>query len=227
MHPASRAARVLTGATVASIGIALNGYSAFGWGALFVLQEGVTETTGVPFGGSVVAVGVAMFVVATALGERPGPGTLGTIVLIGIFSDGFGRAVPADGPVLLRSLALAVSPLVMSLGSTISYSARLGIEPLGSLMFAVHRHVPLSLRTVRLLLEAAMALVGWVLGGVVGVGCVVIGLAIGPCVQGWLRVLGIEPAGAGRDGPEPVPTIEPAPASGQRGELAAPLAGQR
>lgn len=194
MHPASRAARVLTGAIVASIGIALNGYSAFGWGALFVLQEGVTETTGLAFGGSVVAVGIAMFVVAIVLGERPGPGTLGTIVLIGIFSDAFGRVVPADGPVLARSLALAISPLIMSLGSTISYSARLGIEPLGSLMFAIHRHVPLSVRAVRLLLEASMALAGWVLGGVVGVGCVVIGLAIGPCVQWWLCVLGIEPA---------------------------------
>jgi uncharacterized membrane protein YczE len=50
-------------------------------------------------------------------------------------------------------------------------------------MTGLHRRTGLSLRLVRTSLEVLVVVLGWLLGGVVGVGTVLYALAIGPLVQ--------------------------------------------
>jgi uncharacterized membrane protein YczE len=58
-----------------------------------------------------------------------------------------------------------------------------------------------SVRSVRTALEVTVLVLGWALGGTVGVGTVVLALAIGPLVQASLEWLGL---------PAPTPAGEPA-----------------
>jgi uncharacterized membrane protein YczE len=50
-------------------------------------------------------------------------------------------------------------------------------------MTGLHRRTGVSLRLVRTSLEVSVVVLGWLLGGVVGVGTVLYALAIGPLVQ--------------------------------------------
>ncbi|CAN5895282.1 hypothetical protein BH20ACT6_BH20ACT6_13510 [soil metagenome] len=63
-----------------------------------------------------------------------------------------------------------------------------------------------SIRLVRTSLEVSVLVVGWLLGGTVGVGTLLYAVSIGPLVQAFLPHLVVElPVGAaGRDGAERV-----------------------
>ena len=100
-------------------------------------------------------------------------------------------------------VALSV-PLV--LGITFIVMMILGIDlhriTLGALIIALglmtglHRRTGVSIRLVRTGLEVTVVVVGWLLGGVVGVGTVLYAIAIGPLVQLMLPacIVEVEPA---------------------------------
>jgi uncharacterized membrane protein YczE len=75
-------------------------------------------------------------------------------------------------------------------------------------MLALSARTRLSVGLVRGLLEAGVLGVGWLLGGVVGVGTVLFAVGIGPAVQLAFRVLQVEVPrernrGRGRESPCP------------------------
>jgi uncharacterized membrane protein YczE len=59
-------------------------------------------------------------------------------------------------------------------------------------MLALSVRTRLSVGLIRGLLEVTVLGVGWLLGGVVGVGTVLFALGIGPAVQLAFRVLGVD-----------------------------------
>jgi uncharacterized membrane protein YczE len=65
-------------------------------------------------------------------------------------------------------------------------------------MTGIHRRTRISIARVRTVLEVGVVVVGWALGGTVGVGTVAFALLIGPAV-GFLLERGrpVEPAVAG------------------------------
>jgi uncharacterized membrane protein YczE len=75
-------------------------------------------------------------------------------------------------------------------GSGLYIGAGLGPGPRDGLMtgVAVRGH---SVRSVRTALEVTVLIMGWALGGTVGVGTVVLAVAIGPLVQASLEWLGL------------------------------------
>src|SRR5205807_585048 len=85
---------------------------------------------------------------------------------------------------------------LMSAGGGLYLSAALGASPVDGLMTALHRtwHSRRPLFAVRTGLELVALLLGWVAGGVVGIGTIVIGLGIGPGLHACLRLLGYEPS---------------------------------
>jgi len=89
----------------------------------------------------------------------------------------------------VRVVFLVAGLVIMSFGGALYMSARLGVSPLDGLMTGIYRRVPWSLYQVRLGLEVLGFVLGWWAGGEVGIGCVVIGLGIGPFMQLWLGVL--------------------------------------
>jgi uncharacterized membrane protein YczE len=79
---------------------------------------------------------------------------------------------------------------LVGLGSGLYLTSRLGPGPRDGLMTGLHRRTGLSLRLVRAGIEITAVVVGFVLGGTVGVGTVAFALAIGPMVQASVFALG-------------------------------------
>ena len=92
---------------------------------------------------------------------------------------------------MLPQLAMMLAGvLTIGLGSGLYLGAELGPGPRDGLMTGIHHRYGWSIRRGRTAIEVSVLVLGFLLGGTVGIGTVVFALGIGPTVQFFLRVLG-------------------------------------
>ena len=152
-----------------------------------VLHQGLAEKLPISFGVANIAVGVVVLALAVALGARVGFGTLANATAVGVFIELLLRVEAVQslgGWPLPARLALVVGGVVaMGIGSAFYIGAALGAGPRDSLMLVGARRNGLRVGGVRASIEATVLVVGWLLGGTVGVGTVAFALLIGPSVE--------------------------------------------
>jgi len=185
---------VLTGSFVSTVCYAVTIRAKLGLGPLYALQDGVARRLGIEIGQSVMLVGVALFVGACALRWRPGPFTLALPFIGGATLDALLPHVGAIHGVWLQLFAVTAASWIMGFGGALMIAAAIGCAPYDGVMLALHRITGFANAPIRLAMELTALVVGWSLGGAVGVGTVITGILIGPALQFWLRVVG--PVGA-------------------------------
>src|SRR4051812_18397173 len=84
----ARAASLLAGLFLFALGIVLLLESELGLSPWDVLNQGVSDRTGISFGTANIVIALFVLVVAAALGARIGAGTVANAILIGLFVDG-------------------------------------------------------------------------------------------------------------------------------------------
>lgn len=154
-----------------------------------VLEVALANRWGQTPGTLSILVGLAILVIALALREQVGWGTLANILSIGLWLDFFLARLPdvtANLPAQIAMLLGAV--LVTGVASAVYIGVDAGAGPRDSLMLAIHRTTGLSLRVSRGATELAVVAAGWLLGGPLGVGTLVFALLIGPAVQWAFRL---------------------------------------
>ena len=123
------------------------------------------------------------------LRQWPGLGTVLNAVVIGVAIDATLAVVPAiEGlgwrvAVMLWPSRATAWPAAMYIGS------QLGPGPRDGLMTGLARRTGRSIRLVRTSLEVTVVVLGFALGGIVGVGTVLYALLIGHVVQFFLPML--------------------------------------
>jgi uncharacterized membrane protein YczE len=148
-----------------------------------VLAQGLADQTPLGIGTATTVIGLLTLLLWIPLREVPGIGTLGKAVLIGPVIDLATPLFPDDpGNGLSWALVLA-GILLIALGSGLYLTAALGPGPRDGLMVGIHRKAGVSLRVARALIEGTVVLIGFVLGGTVGIATVLFAIAIGPLVQ--------------------------------------------
>jgi uncharacterized membrane protein YczE len=153
-----------------------------------VLHQGLSRRTGIPTGTWAIIVGALVLLAWIPLRQRPGLGTLCNVIVIGAVIDAMLALVAPPHSLPVR-VAVMVSGVVLNGVATGLYiGAGLGPGPRDGLMtgFAARGH---SLRVVRTAIEATVLLVGWLLGGTVGVGTVVYAACIGPLAHVFVPLL--------------------------------------
>lgn len=204
--PVARWAALVVGLVLFAIGIVLLLESGLGLSPWDVLNQGVSERTSLSFGQANIAIAFVVLVVAWALGARIGPGTVANAVLIGVFIDALLGVDWVDdlGDARLGwRIVLLVSGIgSIALGSGFYIGASLGAGPRDSLMLVLALRTHVRIGVVRAGLESAVTVVGFALGGTVGIGTLAFALGIGPAVElafGLLVRAGVAAPG----GPEP------------------------
>jgi uncharacterized membrane protein YczE len=90
---------------------------------------------------------------------------------------------------VIRFLLMMAGVAVIAIGSGLYLSTDLGPGPRDGLMTGVSHRFGWSIRRARTAIELTVLVLGWALGGTVGLGTVVFALAIGPLVQLALGVV--------------------------------------
>ena len=179
---------LLVGLIAFGIGIALMARSGLGLGPWEAFHQGLGNHLGVPLGTIGIALGIPILALWWPLGERPGIGTVLNVVFIGS-STNVGLAVlPAASGVAAQLAELLAGIAVIAIGSGLYLAADLGPGPRDGLMTGLHHRFGWSIRRARTTVELTVLVLGYLLGGTIGLGTVLFALGIGPLVQVSLAV---------------------------------------
>ena len=160
-----------------------------------VLHQGLSEQLGLSFGTVTILVGALVLLAWIPLRERPGLGTASNIVVIGIAVDASLAVVPELEATAARTFMALAGVLLNAVATAAYIGVRLGPGPRDGLMTALVRVTGRSIRLVRTAIEVAVVVVGFLLGGTLGVVTIVYALCIGPIAHLLLPRLSIHPPG--------------------------------
>jgi uncharacterized membrane protein YczE len=165
-----------------------------GTGTWLVLEVALANIFGIKIGTMTVYMGFIVLIIALALRERIGWGTLGNILSIGPWLNLCLDLIPLlkeNLPLQIGIFLLGV--LIQGIATAIYIGVDAGAGPRDSLMLAIHRTTGLSIRVARGVLEIIVVLIGWSLGGPLGLGTVAFALLIGPSVQWAFKLFNVQP----------------------------------
>ena len=89
----------------------------------------------------------------------------------------------------VAQLAMSVAGvLLIGLGSGLYLAADLGAGPRDGLMTGLHHRFGWSIRRARTAIELIVLVIGYLMGGTIGLGTILFAFGIGPVVQFMLRI---------------------------------------
>jgi uncharacterized membrane protein YczE len=178
---------LLLGLVLFGVGIAVMAASGLGLGPWEVFHQGIANRTGLALGTVSILVGIPVLALWWPLGERPGIGTVLNVMLIGTATNVVLPLLPRPAAPPAQ-LAMSVGGvLLIGLGSGLYLAADLGAGPRDGVMTGIHHRFGWSIRRARTAIELTVLVVGFLLGGTVGLGTILFAFGIGPVVQVLLR----------------------------------------
>jgi uncharacterized membrane protein YczE len=191
IEPRVRVLRLVPGLVLMGLGTALMVAADLGLPPWSVLDQGISNRTGIPIGTVSILVGALVLCAWLPLRERPGLGTVLNILIIGVTTDLVLLVVDTPGSGAARLAYVLVGALLWGPGSGLYIGADLGPGPRDGLMTGLAARGLASIRAVRTGIELSALAAGWLLGGSVGLGTVVFALTVGPNVQFFLPRLAV------------------------------------
>ncbi|KAF1013827.1 MAG: hypothetical protein GAK31_02844 [Stenotrophomonas maltophilia] len=204
-----RLLQLIIGLFFYGFGIALMVRAGIGVAPWDVLSQGIALQTPLSFGLATNAIGALVLLLWWPLRQKPGVGTVLNVLMIGPSAQfGLWLVPDATGP-LWQVLLFASGLLMVALATGLYIGARLGPGPRDGLMTGLHVRTGWAIWKVRTAIEGSALVVGWWLGGNIGLGTLAFALLIGPLCDVTLGWFGISrPAGG---------SAAPRPANPQRG----------
>jgi uncharacterized membrane protein YczE len=144
-----------------------------------ILHQGLARTIGLAIGTWAIFVGVAVLLLWIPLRQRPGLGTISNVILVGATMNVVLAYVHSPHALGWRIACLVAGILACGVATGAYIGAGLGPGPRDGVMtgLAARGH---SIRVVRTGIELTVLVVGWRLGGTVGIGTLAYALTIGP-----------------------------------------------
>jgi len=218
---AVRSIFLVLGLFLFALGIVLLLESGLGLSPWDVLNQGVSEHTPLSFGAANVAIAAGVVAIAWRLGARIGPGTLANAVGIGVFVDLLLRAQAvsdlSDAGLVGRAALLGGGIALIGLATALYIGAGMGAGARDSLMLVLAQRTRNRVGVVRAALEVAVTVVGFTLGGTVGIGTIAFALAIGPTVEAAFSLLARSPLAVSlsRERASTAPEVSGVPGAGR------------
>ena len=173
---------LIFGLTIFGFGEGLLILSTTGNSPWSVLAEGISNISNLSIGAATFLVSVTVLFFWIFLKQKPGLGTIFNIIIISGMIDVTLYFFDAPQSILFKYILAIFSVILVGLGSGIYLVANLGPGPRDGLMTGLTKITNLPIALVRACLEISVVIVGWYLGGTVGVGTLIFAFGIGPCV---------------------------------------------
>jgi uncharacterized membrane protein YczE len=175
-----RIVQLLVGLFLYGTAIAMMVRAGIGVSPWDVLAQGLSIKTGLPFGLITNLVGLVVLLFWIPLRQRPGLGTILNVLLIGPAAQlGLG-IIPQQTELWAQVLLFTGGLLLLAVATGLYIGPRMGPGPRDGLMTGLHGRTGWPIWGVRTGIEVTVLIVGWLLGGNVGVGTLAFALLIGP-----------------------------------------------
>ena len=147
-----------------------------------VFAQGFSKVTNWSIGLSTFTISFFVLLFWVPLRQTPGVGTILNIIIISLVLDLSAPYLPVFETSAMRLAEAALGVMITGFGGGIYLIANLGPGPRDGLMTGLQRQTGRPLATVRSVIEISVVMLGWSLGGVVGIGTLMFAFGIGPCV---------------------------------------------
>lgn len=166
--------------------IVLSGLGSTPW---TVLSQGIAIQTNFDIGWSSFLISCAVMLVWKPLKLRLGLGTLLNIIIIALFLGITTKILTPPTALFSRMIFCLIGILLYGFGTALYLTCHLGAGPRDGLMVGICQRFHLRINVVRTSLEISVCLLGFLLGGVVGLGTVLFATSIGGVVQFFLNII--------------------------------------
>lgn len=154
-----------------------------------VFAQGLTKKTGLSIGEATLVISTFVLLIWIPLREKPGFGTLSNIVLIATFIQ-VGTEIFPEQSSLVSGIGFDLLGIAMvGLGSALYITCGLGPGPRDGAMTGIHYRTGIRVGRVRLGIEVVVLIIGWLMGGTVGLGTALFALLIGQSVAIFLGIV--------------------------------------
>ncbi|NMB04176.1 MAG: hypothetical protein GX978_06445 [Tissierellia bacterium] len=187
-----RLIKLIFGLFLHGLGIVMQIQANIGYAPWDVLHTGLATTIGVTIGQASIAVGLALLFVNSILKEPLGLGTVLNMLLVGIFVDLILMTglIPQMDHLISGIALLIIGLIVLAFGVYFYIGSGFGAGPRDTLMVALNRRLRIPVGLARTSIEMTALVIGWLLGGMVGIGTIMAVFLIGLILQvlfDWLR----------------------------------------
>jgi len=155
-----------------------------------VLAEGISYSIEASIGEATFLVSVAVLLLWIPLREIPGIGTILNAIIIAWTIHVMVPILPSPESQTVAIFMAAFGIILVGIGSGLYLTSNLGPGPRDGWMTGLQRKTGIPIGRVRAAIEISVVLVGWSLGGTVGLGTVAFALTIGPVVAICLDIAG-------------------------------------
>ena len=184
-----RVIQLLVGLFLYGAGCALTIRAGLGVDPWTVFAEGLSIHTGIGIGWITNIVGFLVLLLWIPLRQKPGVGTIANILLVGTSIQFVLWIMPPVSGLWLQVVVLLAGIVTVAIASGLYIGARFGPGPRDGLMTGMNSRLGWPIWVCRALVEVTVLVIGWLLGGTVGIGTVLFAVLIGPLVHIALPLL--------------------------------------
>ena len=176
----------LVGLLIMGLGISIVAISNFGNGPWDAVNLGLNKKTGLSIGICMNIVAIAQIIIAGIINkEFPNFKTLITSISLGVFIDFWmlflGNITITN--TLMKFTVFVLALPIISLGISIYLTSKLPNTPLDYFMLSIKSKFNLSLMKSKIISESIGLILGFILGGTIGLGTIIILLGIAPIME--------------------------------------------
>ena len=175
-----RIIQLLIGLFLYGIAISMMVRAGIGVSPWDVLAQGLSLKTGIPFGLITNIVGLVVLLFWIPLRQRPGVGTVLNVLLIGPAAQLGLWLIPQQTELWIQVALFTAGLLLLAVATGLYIGPRMGPGPRDGLMTGLHARTGWPIWSVRTGIEVTVLIIGWILGGNVGIGTLAFALLIGP-----------------------------------------------
>lgn len=195
-EPFSSLLRILLGLSIYSFGVYLTIYVNIGLAPWDCLAVGISRHAPLNYGSAIVAISLTAVILQLLLRERIGFATLLDAVITGNLTQLFYHIspYPENHSLWLGIVYMLFGFLFIALGMYVYMKAQQGYGPKDGLLIAIGKRLPkIPIGVVEILLFAFVTLIGWLLGGTVGIGTLISTFGAGAVMHLFYSAIHFEP----------------------------------
>ena len=171
------------GLTLFGLGEALLIVSNLGVTPWTVFAEGVAKNFDISIGLATFLVSVSILILWVPLKQKIGIGTISNAIIIAFTIDLFVFLLPLSKNTFLSIIEMIIGILLVGIGSGIYLITNLGPGTRDGLMKGISENFQKPIYLIRLSIEIIVVILGWLLGGTVGLGTLMFAVLIGPIIS--------------------------------------------
>jgi uncharacterized membrane protein YczE len=146
-----------------------------------VFHQGVGLKLGITIGQATILVGLIIMVINILFKEKIGWSTIANMALVGLYIDFlmFNKLVPVFNSTYFSYIMMFLGMFLVGLSTAIYLGVGWGSGPRDGIVSVIAKRTPLNVKTVRSGIESIALIIGFSLGGTVGMGTAVMALTVG------------------------------------------------